>query len=288
MSGVTYLFAPIQYTHDIAAAERLNVGVVVHAPSAGYIRFAFDHRWGRLAGAFGSFDHAQYTLVRRQLQRAAEALQKRLAVDAQRLDLTTDAPAAEHLGRLLRRVWPDEGLAYCFGPTGAGACPVDGLDAVADALLHRLVVSQGPATGRARRTPEQVWAGFQQRLERRGVTPLLHRHRFQAEGGFSFEFEHTFENSCWHVLEPLSFDYADPDSIREVVLQWLGRGTELRDVPESLDVHFLVGRPTSRELLRPYEQAKDRLRNRLAVPCDIHEDGEEEAFAARMASVALA
>ncbi len=74
------------------------------------------------------------------------------------------------------------------------------------------------------------------------------------------EFEHAWKNGAWHVYQPLSFDLASDDHIRDKAARWAGRLLSLRDAHEPFQPHFIVGAPQNTELSDAYQKALEVLR----------------------------
>ena len=80
------------------------------------------------------------------------------------------------------------------------------------------------------------------------------------------DFRHAWKNGRWHVYEPLSFDLAEADTIKDKARRWLGHLSAVKvGATEDVQVHFLVGRPQSPSLVPAYNNAVEILRQ---VPFD--------------------
>ena len=64
------------------------------------------------------------------------------------------------------------------------------------------------------------------------------------------EFQYAWKNGVWHCFEPLSFDLASAESIRDKAHRWLGQIASLSGAADPFKVYFLVGAP-QQEQLRP-------------------------------------
>ncbi|MGH8629446.1 MAG: hypothetical protein ACREU7_01605 [Burkholderiales bacterium] len=69
------------------------------------------------------------------------------------------------------------------------------------------------------------------------------------------EFQYAWNNGVWHCLEPLSFDLAAPESIRDKAHRWLGQMASLKDAPEHFKVYLLVGGPQQDDLRPAFANA---------------------------------
>jgi hypothetical protein len=81
-------------------------------------------------------------------------------------------------------------------------------------------------------------------------------------------FKHAWKNGRWHVYEPVSFDLADADGIKEKARGWLGHLAAVvaggEDV-EPFKPYFIVSAPSDEKLRKAYDSAVAILRQ---VPND--------------------
>ena len=153
-------------------------------------------------------------------------------------------------------------------------------------LFDRLVVRYEGRVQRLKREDEDVWRVFKREFETRQVLTRLRPKRIVAKD-YDYEFEHAWKNQTWHVLEPISFDLLEADSILDKANRWLGRATNLQDSPDAFKLHMLLGEP-SLESLRPvYRKAENILHKMPGDPVFMREDeaqGFSESLAADMAA----
>ena len=93
-------------------------------------------------------------------------------------------------------------------------------------------------------------------------------------------FEKAWKNGRWHAYEPVSFDLADADGIKDKARRWRGHLSPVADGNgEEIDLHlhFVVGRPQNRSLLSAYSSAKQILHGaQFAV--EVVDENEVDAF----------
>jgi len=153
-------------------------------------------------------------------------------------------------GAQLRLIWPDKGLNYQATEVRAGA--TEDLRAELDGLFDRFVTSQAPdRRPRARREDADVWKEVTHRLPA-DLALKLQPTKVEA-GPFSFKFEHTYQNGSLHVVEPLSFDLLETDSVREKSLRWLGYAQHLK--PYLSTLRLVVAGPDSDDVAKAYRSA---------------------------------
>ena len=108
-----YSYTVLRYVHDVVSGEALNVGVVMHAPAASFLKVRTRKTIGRLKQAFPDLDPAAFTDAMQAVERGFSAV----AIQANEMplfDARTDARA--HALKVL----PDDDSALRWSPTGTG------------------------------------------------------------------------------------------------------------------------------------------------------------------------
>ena len=108
-----YSYTVLRYVHDVVSGEALNVGVVMHAPAASFLKVRTRKTVGRLKQAFPDLDPAAFADVMQAVDRGFSAIAKQ-ANEMSLLDARTDARA--HALQVL----PDDDSALQWSPTGTG------------------------------------------------------------------------------------------------------------------------------------------------------------------------
>jgi hypothetical protein len=114
-------------------------------------------------------------------------------------------------------------------------------------------------------------------LESRQVIKYLRPKRIVAPD-YDYEFTRARKNEVWHAYEPISFDLAETDSIKDKANRWLGRVTTLADSKEKFRLHLLLGSPRESKLQKAYVQAKNIL-NKMPGKPQFIEENDAEHFA---------
>lgn len=274
MNTIPYTYSVIKYVHDPAAGEMLNIGVVLVAPAVQYVAAKIEYRYERLSEAFVNFDGENYKRALRQFEQAAADFKDRLKAGL--LPMLAHPSDVEALGAM---IWPDRDLSFRLGPMLAGV--TDNPEESLEILFDRMVASQYQRESRERRSDEQVWVVYQNSLTEEKVSRVLQPKTFVAEG-FELKFEHSFKNERWHILEPVSLDYAKVEGIRNKVSRLLGDATALRDHPELGKLYVLLGPPRLKEHREDYDRAK-RLLHKMPVEHELVEESQAERFAKSLA-----
>lgn len=273
---IPYSYCILRYVHDPAAGEALNVGVLAFAPAEQWVDCRIEQRYSRLSSTFRDFNGHHYRAATRRTMAAVSVLQSRWRDS---LSLGNDSPKSlEHLCRFL---FPDPGLSLQCGETFSGLA--HDLNAAVTDIFERMVTSQHPEGVESRRNDAQVWAVFQEPFERAGVLQMLQPKRF-ASKDFSIEFDYAWKNTEWHVLQPVSMDYRQNDSLQKAATMWLGNATALKDQEELGELDLLLGPPQSSAQRLAYARAKDLLR-KMPVPHRLIEEDEASDFADECAAM---
>src|SRR5258708_15262385 len=71
---------------------------------------------------------------------------------------------------------------------------------------------------------------------------------------YTIQFDHAFQNERWHVLQPISMDYAKPALIPDKAAKWLGAAMNLNESSEAAagKFHFLLHPPEWHKHRAPY------------------------------------
>lgn len=109
------------------------------------------------------------------------------------------------------------------------------------------------------------------------MTPWLSPKRIVASS-YDYEFERSWKNEIWHVLEPVSFDMVEGGSMLEKANRWVGRATSLLDSSEPFRIHMLLGEPTDERLKGTFIKAENIL-NKMPGRKEFIRESEAEAFA---------
>ena len=245
-----FTYVVLRYVHDSVTGESLNVGVLLVSSPEEYANCRLEMNHGRLAAAFRDFDSEFHRHTMRGLDRDVRRLRD-LSLHGQRsLFPLGDA------GKLIRTLWPDTGLSYRASEVKVGA--TENLDRTLESLFKRFVTSQEPdRRGRRRRDDEDVWRDVHRHLPAK-VAMRLHSASVEA-GPFVFKFDHAYQNGRLHVVEPLSFDLLESDTVRDKSMRWIGYASHLK--PYLGTLNLVVEGPTREEVRPAYHSALGILRN---------------------------
>ena len=264
---IPFTYVVLRYMHDSAAGESLNVGILLVSAEGEYVDCRLERHTGRLTAAFRDFDAAFHRRAMRSLEFEARTLRDRALIGQRSLF------PIENAGKLIRALWPDIGLSYQASEMKAGTAK--DLNGALDALFERFITSQEPdRRGRRRREDEDVWRDVQKRLPVQ-VAMRLQPAILEATP-FEFKFDHTYQNGKLHVVEPLSFDMLESDTVRDKSLRWVGFALHLKPFVGTLN---LVVEGPGRDEVRPaYRSALKILQN----SADVYEIDQADRLATEL------
>jgi len=275
MSAIPYTYSVIRYVHDPAVGETLNVGVILYAPSVPYVGARLDHHYERLSHAFAEFDGDHYRKTRRQFEAAIGRLRSHWnGTLPALLNLPSD------VGGVGALIWPDAGVSFRFGPVLAGLA--DDMDEALSALVSRMVTSQYERPHVEKRSDEAVWSVYHRPIAQKAINKVL-RPKLFTTPEFELGFEHSFKNERWHVLQPVSMDYAKPEALQAKATRWLGNAVALKDHPDLGKLYLLLGPPQLEAHRAAYVRAKNLL-HKIPVPHELVEENDAEEFARKLAA----
>jgi hypothetical protein len=275
MNTIAYTYSIVRYVHSPATGERLNVGVILCAAEADFIGGQFDYNYERLSKAFAGFDGTHYRRVLRQLQTALENL--KLQPQGTLITINDKITDARQLGRMLI---PDNDLSFEVGQMLAGV--TDNPMAELCHIFGRLVLEQYATHRAEHRTDEYVWHNsYRPAFAKRKLTSYLQPKSFVAED-YRLEFEHSFKNDKWHIVQPATMDYARSSSLQEKATKMLGQATALHGHPDLAKVYLLLGAPQP-EHRKEYIKAMNLL-HKMPIEHQLIEEDEAEQFAEELAA----
>lgn len=264
-----YTFSVLRYVHDPVTAEFVNIGVALYAPEPRYLNALCTSHYQRLSRMFEPIDGDHFRQITKYVQSQIEALGQRLASE-----LPFKKPP-KNIEDVLRQVLPPDDSAIQFSTAGAGFSA--DLNKTLHELYMRNVERYATKAERPSRDEEDVWKVFRGPLEKRQVTKYLVPKKIVAPN-YDYEFLRARKNEVWHAYEPISFDLAEPDSIKDKANRWLGRVTSLSDSKDKFSLHLLMGKPQESKLQTAFVQAQNILQ-KMPVKHEFVQEDEAEEFA---------
>jgi hypothetical protein len=244
MNGKPYTYVLLRYRHDPRAGEFVNVGVVLHQPSARFLDVHVRKTLGpRITKMFPTLDGAAFksglSAVRRGILRLSAG---------EGDDMLATLANAESFAR---KSLPCDDSSFVWAPMGSG---ITNDPAKTLARLYDRFVAQYDEQPRTARDDAAIWRPVRERLQELKIADKLAPKTITSAID-EVEFEHAWKNGAWHCYQPLSFDLASDTSIKDKAARWAGHILALSGSKEAFKAHFLVGAPSQNHLLPAYRNA---------------------------------
>lgn len=236
----SYTYCVLRYVHDTTSTEFVNVGVVLYAPDARYLSALCRTTYGRLSKVFPGVNAEHFKSLMHYIEARLGEQGARVASE---LPLTTPSNVLEFAHSIL----PRDDSSLQWSPAGSGR--TDDPAVALERLFERMVSRYDERPPTPVRDDEDVWRHFKRNLEERQVLKHFQPKKIAVQDD-EIEFQYAWKNSVWNCLEPLSFDLAAADSIRDKAHRWLGQLASVGGASDRFKVYLLVGAP-QQEQLRP-------------------------------------
>jgi hypothetical protein len=269
MTHQSYSYVVLRYVPDQGAGEGLNVGVIIYSEQARFFGHRIDSRYERLSRAFAKFDGPAFRRATANLENVFSTAERSFS---EKPLLAGDRSFSEWL----RALMPDTGGSFSFTSPRHGI--TDDLQDEVAVLFDRMVESQKGQTDESpRRDDEQVWRSYERVLPP-AVSKHLKRKSFSTPT-VEVEFEHAMKNGAWHVIQPISMDFKQPESMQRKASQWVGTAVGLQEASDLGTIFFLLGEPAGHR--RAYDRAKALL-NQAPINHEIVEERDADQFGRRL------
>jgi hypothetical protein len=264
MTRHAYTYTLLRYRHDALAGEFANVGVVLHAPTTGFLDVKVRHTVGRLPKMFPDLDSDALKSSLRGLEKAVKRLATADGSDL--LATLTDA------GQLARTVLPADDTSFIWGPVGSGITtnPSETLE-----RLYQRFIALYDERQAHHRDDAAIWKPVRDRLAEKNLAGRLQPKTIISSVD-KVDFEHAWKNGAWHCYQPVSFDLANDENIRDKARRWAGHMLALGDSSDRFKLHFFVGAPADLSLHSAYRAAIGILKLSPGDPEVIEETGIDE------------
>jgi hypothetical protein len=269
---ISYSYAVLRYVHDVTSGEFVNVGVALYAPQVRYLSAICRTTYGRLNKVFPGMNAEHFKALMRHIQNSFETQGERLASE---LPLAAPSGVLE----IAQSVLPKDDSSLQWSPAGSGR--TDDPAQALEKLFNRMVLRYEERQAASTRSDDDVWRHFKRDLEERKVLQHFQPKTIAVQDD-EVEFQHSWKNGKWHCLEPVSFDLAAADSIKDKAHRWLGQLASVQGTTDPFKVYLLVGAPQQESLQSAFHSAMSILQK---IPGDKEIVLEEDALglAARIA-----
>jgi hypothetical protein len=264
-----YSFAIIKFVPDAITSEFINIGVLLLCPSRKYLSAKFTTKFSRIIHSFKSFSKHDSS----NLREFCYSIQTKIEKLSQNY-LDNDLLIEKDISAICNKILPDVDGAIRFSESKFGIThnPENDLNKI----FHRLIEEHIPLSLTDSRTDDDIWSVFSKPLKQKHVLSFLNPHKIIAEN-YDFNFKYCWQNSIWHIHQPLSFDLSDPEGISNKAAAWWGK-INLLSKAEQFKVYYLLGEPKKIGLQKAFSKAVNLLQD---VNCEhkLVYESEAESFA---------
>src|SRR4030067_815636 len=268
----SYTYTVLRYIHEVTSGEFVNVGVALHAPQARYLGALCRTTYGRINKVFPGINAEHFKALMRHIQNSFEERGERLISE---LQLTSPTGVLE----IAQSVLPKDDSSLQWSPSGSGR--TDDPAQALEKLFNRMVMRYEDKQASSNRTDDDVWRHFKKDLEGQRILQYFQPKTISVQDD-AIEFQHSWNNGKWHCLEPISFDMATADSIRDKAHRWMGQLASVQGAADAFKVYLLVGAPQQESLQPAFLRAMSMLQ-RIPGEKEIVLEKDALGLAARIA-----
>lgn len=245
--------------------------MALYAPEDKYASAICRTTYGRLSKVFPGLDGDAFRGQMRYIQSRLEEIGQSL------LELELE-PHPKSIMDFVHRVLPADDSSLQWSSPGSGL--TEDPAATLESLYDRLVMAYDEKAERATRSDGDVWRTYKREIESRHLMKYFAPKKFSVADD-EVVFDHAWKNGKWHCIQPLSFDYAAGDSIRNKAHQWLGVLTSIREASDEFKVYLLLGEPSNKKLRKDFERARSILA-KIPVENELVDESQSAEFADRL------
>ncbi len=261
-----YSYVVLRYVHDVLTGEFVNVGLLMVAPRSGEFLAKTRKTFGRIKQVFPDLDSQAFRAAMSSVDRGIRGVRKQVGTAG----LFSDQKDAASYAHLILSS-DDSALQWSSLASGLSTDTAATFD-----RLYERFVSRYDTSSQAKKSDDDVWRPVKEMLSERHID-LTFEPKVVCGKTDSIEFSRAWKNGSWHVYEPLSFDLADADGIKDKARRWRGHLAAVEEgAAHDIQLHFLIGRPTNLALLDAYHNALEILKGAPFDPVVFEEANVEE------------
>lgn len=238
--STAYTFTIIRYVHDKVTGEFVNVGVVLHSPTTGFLRAKCTTAAVRLRRMFGRVDSEHIRSFLHYIERRA------ISFDQDTGAVLVFPDSKETAATYAERILPPDDSSLQLSPVAGGVTndPAHELHSIFERYVERYTQMKPRTT----RHDEDVLPVFRRPLEERRLVTYL-RPKVIESPDYEHEFPLAWQNGIWNTCDAVSFDLQESSDILEKANKWLGRAKNLFESTEKFRLVLLIGEPRRSELV---------------------------------------
>jgi hypothetical protein len=241
-------------------------------------------RYGRITDAFYNANKDEYVSYVKKLMRRFDNIGDEIEETSQQDMFEENHDGIEAILRTYLR--KESSYQYSDPASGIALPSIESLEETFDRLFEEYVNKYVKKTEKRSRNDEEIWREvFRPKIANLDKKIL---NRFTAKkiktSIDELEFDYSWKNGRWHLIQPISFDLVMPGYIREKAQKFLGKNVLLNKSDEITHLYVLLGKPVDKgeDVNRSYDVAKDILSPNgfeYKYDLDIIEEDEAEDFA---------
>jgi hypothetical protein len=241
-----FSYVVLRYMHDVFTREFVNIGVLLYAPEARFLRMRRLTGLKRVRALFPGLQSDSLQELLKFLESRCREMESRL-----KLELTDKTLTAADIAKSLLTA-DDSSLQWSMS---GGGVTEDAEETIAS-LFERMVTRHEQANPAVRRDDEDVWKPFERELRARHVLHWLQeKELFVGELHYSFKTAWQPSNSYLRIYQPLSFDLLEPSGIVLKAARWGALIRQLRKADPEFEINLLLGKPLEQSDWPAFEQA---------------------------------
>lgn len=260
-----YQFAVLRYVHDTITGEFINVGLCLFSKDGAFGGMKCRHTYKRITSLFPNVQGEKLKNLLKHIESVFESYHSP----------NGGFVFEDDIEDILYSILPkdDSSLQWFFGGSGISF----DLEQTLDELYFRYVEQYDAKNAKNKKSDEDVWRLFKKDLISFNLVRELQPRKVTTSDD-ELMFNYTLQNGALHCLEPLTFDLATSENIRDKARNWLGKVTSLASSKEKFEVYYMLGRPLDDELMPAFNDALNILK-KAPVPVHIYNEYESEKLA---------
>ena len=263
-----YSYSILRYVHDVATGEFVNVGVALHSPKQNYFNVKFRTTVGRVSEFFPDLRADAFKLLIKGLCKRFNEMKD---VYSSPMDF---GDKRNSLDEIIRSITPKDDSAIVWSAISAGLS--DDPEKTLERLYSRYVTKYDHDKVQHRRTDEDVWRSFKKELSDRRILDAFEEKTISGKDD-EVKFPCAWKNGVWHCIEPLSFDLAASESIRDKAHKCFGQIASITDTNEKFKLYLLVSKPDNKALDKAFERAM-KLLGKMPIPTEIFFENQKNTL----------
>ena len=235
-----YQYQILRYVHDQFTGEFVNLGVVVYSPDDLFLRTNVTQKYSRATSLFPDANGKFILKVLRNFESSIKKVSKEL----EQLFLPS-----ENLSSITRQILPPDDSALMLSEV-KNAIDID-LEGALNDLYKDLVEKYLEKPFEHSLTDDDVWKKkYKSYFDKYRVTERLRTHEINTKNDI-FVFDKSWQNEIWHCYQPISFDLASSEAIRNKIYRWSGILKEISTTTEKIHISLLTTLSNNYKELNP-------------------------------------